>query len=455
MSKVKRELNTYLFYDVKGMADHFEKMAGKGWLLTSCNNGLLTYRQIQPCQINFGVTYFVDASVYDIAPDSRMREYIDMCDAAGWKRVETKGQLQIFYNTDPNATPLETDRGLALEVIRDMAKRNLYIPSISLTVIGILYLLLLLDSAKTNVIEYVSSSVMLMCTAASLLFIAMGIWSIVKYFHWYSKAKALAADGEIPAVKNNKFIGLSGYIILIAMLGFMVIKGINPRFLAMTIVFIAMIAAAEIIIPKMAREYNIDNESSKKYGTIAMVITVLFLNIIMRGVDIPVIKEKRQPVDKIELYEDYYFNYFRDELPLYISDLTEKPQTDKLYNYEKKTEETFLIKADNYYEIAQPFDIREENLPLMYYAVYRPKNPYLYNMCRDELLRKDSARLELFKQMENHSFGYMDAYIRKDDKGLYSRYYVLDYGYKLVQITCNFDFDETMQKTAGEILAEL
>jgi len=55
--KTRYRAEHFLPYDEERIIRHLERMAKKGWLLSSINKFFWIYRRIEPCTLKFGVTW--------------------------------------------------------------------------------------------------------------------------------------------------------------------------------------------------------------------------------------------------------------------------------------------------------------------------------------------------------------------------------------------------------------
>lgn len=126
MLKTKYEYNFYSFYDHTGMEQHFEKMAAQGWLIEKLGY-FWRYRRIEPQALLFAVVYYSEASEFDpTKPSEGELTFYDFCAQAGWNKAASRAQMNVFYNEDANAVPIETDAALQVETLhRSMKKEQL------------------------------------------------------------------------------------------------------------------------------------------------------------------------------------------------------------------------------------------------------------------------------------------------------------------------------------------
>lgn len=122
--KRKRRLEIFAFYDSEGIAAHLNHMAQKGWALQTIGTTFWTYEAIEPENRTYGITFFPDVSAFDTKPTEALQDFIAYCEEAGWHYVTQLSQMQIFYTTNENPIPLETDESLRLEITHKAMKKK-------------------------------------------------------------------------------------------------------------------------------------------------------------------------------------------------------------------------------------------------------------------------------------------------------------------------------------------
>ena len=124
MKDTKRRVEFFSFYDHTGIEQHLEKMAAKGWMLDRLGTYLWYYRRCEPKPMKFCVTYYPRASQFDPEPSEGELDFRAFCQRTGWKLAASSAQLQIFYNEDPDAVPIETDPVLEIDTLHRAAKKS-------------------------------------------------------------------------------------------------------------------------------------------------------------------------------------------------------------------------------------------------------------------------------------------------------------------------------------------
>ena len=148
MRDTKRRLELYSFFNHTGIAAHLEDMAQKGWMIEKITGFGWVYRRIEPKRLHFSVSYYARASEFDPQPSEGQREFQEFCEHTGWKLACSSAQLQIFYNDQPDPTPIETDPKLELEAIHASAKKGFLLPYFLLLAVAVVQVATVPEAAR-------------------------------------------------------------------------------------------------------------------------------------------------------------------------------------------------------------------------------------------------------------------------------------------------------------------
>lgn len=170
----------YSEYDIKGIVKFLDKMAAKGWLLEKKNGVRYKFVKNDKPFIKYDVTYFADAEKENDYRPYGADRYIEMAGAAGWQFLTNDHKMQIFISENPDATPLETEASVKVDVIhKSFLSQWLAI-----------YAVLILN----GVIRFLGNDLQFVDIMIMLAGLAMA-WDLCCYLIWYLKAKKAAADG--------------------------------------------------------------------------------------------------------------------------------------------------------------------------------------------------------------------------------------------------------------------
>ena len=229
----------YSFYDTTGMARHLEKRAAQGWMVEKLGSLGWTYRRTEPQTLHFTVTHYLPASAFDPEPTEGELEFRDFCAQTGWQLAAASGQLQVFYNADPDPVPIDTEPALELARVGKLARRALPL-QIFLLAIGLWW-------AAAWVWELVHQPIDLLASAYSLatgpLWLLLALWcgaDLACYFIWRHRAKRAAPLGEFVPTRSCPGLLLAALAVAVLALVYMILADGRPGF---RLVLLAMLGA--------------------------------------------------------------------------------------------------------------------------------------------------------------------------------------------------------------------
>ena len=196
MRDVKRQVETYSFYDRSGIAAHLDAMAAKGWQLESMTNLIWTYRRSAPQRLRYAVTYYPGGSAYDPEPNPALAEFYELCEHEGWERVAGFAEMQIFVNRREDPLPLETDPLVELDVIERSVRRRLTRPYWILLAFSALFAFLGLGNLFVDPVYALSGLYSVPAGIYFALSAAALAAELAGYYRWRSRARKAAAHGE-------------------------------------------------------------------------------------------------------------------------------------------------------------------------------------------------------------------------------------------------------------------
>ena len=158
MKDTKRIFTLFSFYDRTGIEKFLEKQARNGWLLVKMSAFGWKFQRIEPQEIHFSVTYFPSASAFDPEPSEDQQVFREFCEHTGWRLAASGAQMQIFFNTEAEPVPIETEALLELENIHAAAKKS-YLPTYVMQLcLGILQLVMLGIRLNTDSIGFMANN---------------------------------------------------------------------------------------------------------------------------------------------------------------------------------------------------------------------------------------------------------------------------------------------------------
>lgn len=363
-------------YDRTGMERHLEQRAAQGWLLERISNFGWYYRRIEPRQIHFTVTHYLRASQFDPEPTEEQREFHDFCLRSGWRLAASSGQMQVFYNEEPDPVPIDTEPALELERIGKMMKRVLPFQFILLA-IGFCMGGSWLWSLTHRPIDLLSSAYNLATGAIWLMLFLWCAADLFRYFTWRHRAKKAAPLGEFVPTKGCHKLMLAMLAVAVLAFAYLLIADRTPGYRLMLFLMLASYALLFLVVNGV-RNFLKRRKASRALNrgvTLAVDVALAFvlMGAIMGGVFWGITTGRISSMEKLT------------DPPLSVEDLT--GVEDDRYVTRRMADSTFLITQRDFYQHIYP-DQRQagEQLESLDYTIVDIHLPALYPWCVEELL---------------------------------------------------------------------
>lgn len=215
MLKTKYEYNFYSFYDHTGMEQHFEKMAAQGWLIEKLGY-FWRYRRIGPQALRFSVVYYSEASEFDpTKPSEGELTFYDFCAQAGWNKAASRAQMNVFYNEDANAVPIETDAALQVETLHQSMKKEQLIAWFLMLALA---LWIFFDMRKGFIRDFAAALSCLSALSAildSVLLLLLCALELGGYYLWRRRAKREAELGRFLPTRSHPVLQMLALLALV------------------------------------------------------------------------------------------------------------------------------------------------------------------------------------------------------------------------------------------------
>ena len=363
-------------YDRTGMERHLEQRAAQGWLLERISNFGWYYRRIEPRQIHFTVTHYLRASQFDPEPTEEQREFHDFCLRSGWRLAASSGQMQVFYNEEPDPVPIDTEPALELERIGKMMKRVLPFQFILLA-IGFCMGGSWLWSLTHRPIDLLSSAYNLATGAIWLMLFLWCAADLFRYFTWRHRAKKAAPLGEFVPTKGCHKLMLAMLAVAVLAFAYHLIADRTPAYRLMLFLMLASYALLFLVVNGV-RNFLKRRKASRALNrgvTLAVDVALAFvlMGAIMGGVFWGITTGRISSMEKLT------------DPPLSVEELT--GVVDSRYITRCQADSTFFITQRNFYQHI-PFEQRQagEQLESLDYTIVDIHLPALYPWCVEELL---------------------------------------------------------------------
>ena len=363
-------------YDRTGMERHLEQRAAQGWLLERISNFGWYYRRIEPRQIHFTVTHYLRASQFDPEPTEEQREFHDFCLRSGWRLAASSGQMQVFYNEEPDPVPIDTEPALELERIGKMMKRVLPFQFILLA-IGFCMGGSWLWSLTHRPIDLLSSAYNLATGAIWLMLFLWCAADLFRYFTWRYKAKKAAPLGEFVPTKGCHKLMLAMLAVTVLSFAYLLLADRKPGFRLVMLLMLAGYALLFLVVNGVKGYLKRRKASRALNRGITLTVDVVLAFALMVGIAAGLIWGIS--TGRISSIEELI------DPPLSVEDLT--GVEDDRYVTRRMADSTFLITQRDFYQHIYP-DQRQagEQLESLDYTIVDIHLPALYPWCVEELL---------------------------------------------------------------------
>lgn len=391
MKNTKRCFCNFSFYDQEAIQEKLETMASKGWMVEKLSNMMWTYKRIEPKQLRFAVTYFPDASEFDPGPTEGELTKMDFCAQDGWILAVRWGSMQIFYNENLDAIPIETDPVASVNNIHTAMKKNVLRTHLFSIAMLIYYLTFQFFRMKDDPIEYLSNPFYLYSIPLYAALLVASIHEIIYHFVWHKKAKKAAEDDGVFLPLKSKplasysMLAFSALCMLLAYSGFRT----SNRTIVIALVYLAIMLLvfaigngikAALKRKGASRGFNLI-VSTGTVTLLTFVALALLCTAIITG-DFTLWGEK-QPIATYDI-NGWTMEVYDDPLPLEIEDLSD---VDAIWSKEADYQETFLA---SYRKYNQDFVHIEGNdageTKDLQYNIIDVKVPFLFDFMKQAIL---------------------------------------------------------------------
>ena len=424
MKQKKREyIPLYSFYDRSGVSKHLEEMAAKGWLLEKLNGFYWQYRRIEPQQLRFSVTYFPKATQFAPAPVEGLETFWELCAETGWILAADNAQVQVFYNEDSNATPIETDPESDFQTIRRAMKKGAVssywtLLALSLFECGFLFWRLFDDP-----IDQFSNALQLNSTFGFVPLALLSAVELIRYYRWQKRCRAaLESGGALPELRSARWLS----ILILVLVAFQLLTLFSTSLsfsigMAVTMIFMLLYICLMFFLANSIRK-TLQRLHVKSWINKAVTVGALVALMIgmFSGMIALVFKtsgswfEESEDVTTYEV-NGHTFKQYHDVLPLTVGDLV--PDGYENWSTQLQTDSTFLL---THIEAHQRGRVGDPAIPDLSYEVVIVKAPFLYDLCKKDFidwLERDNDKLpeehwDVYQPVDPTPWGAVEVYQR-------------------------------------------
>lgn len=466
MRSIKRRIENFQFYNPGGIEQHLENMAAKGWMLDEIGSIFWVYKRIEPTILRFNIAYFNGASDYDPSPSNDQWNFYDYCREAGWNFVTSQNVMQVFYTSDPDVTPIETDPHTSLQTIHNAFKKK----GLSIHLVLILYSLFQLYTLYSTVSRNLAINLANFGILLSILiFIELPVIALLKiigYSYWYYKAKK-SVRRQNTYTDNPRLFSLLRHLeqvfygIFVVVAVCFALTSTYGFLLPLVLIIIFIIYSIAIRIRNILKEASV----SKRTNQIATAVITMLLSFICIPIIIVLFDST---IDSKHTRIEYTYtapngsetNYdvYHDTLPLEIDDIYDHSQTmySKEYRRFHSVFSTYIEGRQN----AIPFDsdgpeltyhVSIIHVPILVEPVLNGSiSQYSRYIPHEDLLNSGLS----FVPIDSSSWDADDAFQSKQNSG-YSNHYILRWGNRIATIRTSFPINDSMKIIIQKKLRDL
>ncbi|MBQ5642373.1 MAG: DUF2812 domain-containing protein [Bacteroidaceae bacterium] len=386
MKETKKILCHFSFYDQVRIQEKLEEMAEQGWMIQQPGNFTWTFKRIEPQKLRFSVTYFPNASDFDPGPTESELTKLDFCAQDGWKLAVRWGVMQIFYNEDENAVPIETEPVAQVENVKKSMRKNVLFSHLMIVALIMYYMVMQFGMFRRDPVEYLSSPLKAYQIPMWVCLLLASLYELGFYFYWTRKAKKMAEeDGVFLPIKSN----IRASYVLLAFSTMLILFAFSSSMkhflfgLAWSGIMFLIACAANVVKKKLKKK-----GVSRRINMVVSLGSVFLLTIFALGILVSVIigssiirlSGSENAVGTYE-YNGITWDIYNDPLPLTVEDLIE---IDGNWSKEMDHQETGLVSYTEYEQCALYTEPRE--VPNLSYTITNIKAKFLRDYIRQAVL---------------------------------------------------------------------
>ena len=410
-------------HECKALEEYLEEKALEGWMLEDIICGFLIFKKNKPQKCKFAV---------DIFTDNNKDEYIEYCEAGGWKYLFQHDKFLIFYTEDKIITPIQTDEEIVLKKVRKSILRSLLY---NIFLIGLMISNLFTGEKNGyGFFSEISDNGALLVMASLIIIIIGAVIDTVKDGLWYFKSnRAFKLNENInyPSLKSLKVKNVC-FSMYMCILGLMIINlfgdiGSNKGHIFLAVFVVMCAVCISRIINILLKKYK---KASKVLAVLICVVAIFIsTNIIVSGRDMInyVRNESQTPImsisDFIDMKTKTEYLYFDSSKSFLASSYT--------YSYEgyySGTEAVDKVGSDVYFD----------------YEICKSKYKWIIDKTFETYLKR-YKHFE-YEEVQDDNWGALTVY--KSDK--LNGGYLLKYKDRVISVTGSIDFSKKNIKLIKE-----
>lgn len=410
-------------HECKALEEYLEEKALEGWMLEDIICGFLIFKKNKPQKCKFAV---------DIFTDNNKDEYIEYCEAGGWKYLFQHDKFLIFYTEDKIITPIQTDEEIVLKKVRKSILRSLLY---NIFLIGLMISNLFTGEKNGyGFFSEISDNGALLVMASLIIIIIGAVIDTVKDGLWYFKSnRAFKLNENInyPSLKSLKVKNVC-FSMYMCILGLMIINlfgdiGSNKGHIFLAVFVVMCAVCISRIINILLKKYK---KASKVLAVLICVVAIFIsTNIIVSGRDM--------------------INYVRNESQtpiMSISDFIDmKTKTEYLYFDSSKSflASSYTYSYEGYYSGTEAVD-KVGSEVYFDYEICKSKYKWIIDKTFETYLKR-YKHFE-YEEVQDDNWGALTVY--KSDK--LNGGYLFKYKDRVISVTGSIDFSKKNIKLIKE-----
>ncbi len=454
MSERRRRFENFALYDYQGVEAHLSRMAAKGWRLEKAGNSLWTYRQSEPAEVRYAVTYSHRVSQFDPVPTEEQEVLEDLCEAAGWSFVCDWNQMQIFASEDPNPVPLETDEALRLDVIHKTMKKHFFPANIVLLAVGALILASSVNMIVRTPLKFFGSNGRMFCSLMYLLVVLLVMYNLGTYLLWRRQSeKSIAAGGTCAPMGSGyrKAALISLIFVIFCAVGYAALEAMSKQ-VGYAVFYLAYLALFALLVVSVHGTKNLLKRrgvSKGKNMAVTLAVDFILTFALIGGLMFVAFRYDWFDGGKQDSY--IYQNERWDTEPVFIP-LTITDITGEEFDHIRRDEYahgSILLGNRSYRErVLRESDSQRLNLE---YEIREPKTQWLYDLTLKDFLTEKQDRTNVWKE-EDPSGWQADSVYQRYMNGEPVNQWLLCWPGRMVQIIPDEEFSPEEMSRIGQKL---
>lgn len=456
MKMTKRRAETFSFYDHTGIEKHLEKMALRGWLLSEIHRFSWVYQRIEPKKLHFAVTYYPKASDFDPEPSEEQKMYQEFGEKTGWEFLCSSAQMQIFCNEAEEPVPVDTEPTMEVDTIHKAMKRS-FLPAMFLLFgLAIMNCGMMISGILGSPSEVLSSPARLSTGICWTMLLLLTSVELIGYFRWHHKAVKAAENGEFLDTPSHvkiqvvalvaALLALVYWLVSVFVVGDTLLKTVSLLVMAYIVTLFAIVNAVKQFLKrkKASRTVNF---------TITMVVNFGLAILMMVGITVGTM----QGVQHGWFDDEDAASAYQTGMPLTVEDL--EPVDCDAYVYSHRYSESLFLGQMTARQFVHSTKDEYQNVPWMGYGVTIVKLPFLYDLCKNEVLNSVADEVQdgevlfinHFEEIDPTPWQAKEAYQLRWSEGFASRY-LLCYEDRIIELNADWDlWDEQKQIVAEKL----